>query len=75
VPGFAVLFEAGAVASLGVGEEAFAGGEGFDGEDVPDVERDDVGEEDVDIVDGVGSFSGLIGIDGLDTRRASCGLD
>ncbi len=70
MPGFAVLFEAGAFASLGVEAEAFAGGEGFDGEDVPDVERDDVGEEDVDVVDGVGRFSGLIGVDGLDVVSA-----
>ena len=70
MPGFAVLFEAGAVASLGVEAEAFAGGEGFDGEDVPDVERDDVGKEDVDVVDGVGGFSGLIGVDGLDIVSA-----
>jgi hypothetical protein len=64
------LFEAGAGASLGIEAEAFAGGEGFDGEDVPDVKRDDVGEEDVDIVDGVGGFSGLIGVDGLDIVSA-----
>jgi hypothetical protein len=73
VPGFAVLFEAGAVASLGVEAEAFAGGEGFGGENVPDVERDDVGEEDVDVVDGVGGFSGLIGVDGIRGRaRRRC---
>ena len=35
----------GAVASLGVEAEAFAGGEDFDGEDIPDVERDDVGDK------------------------------
>lgn len=70
MPGFAVLFEAGAFASLGVEAEAFAGGEGFGGEDVPDVERDDVGEEDVDVVDGVGGFSGLIGVGGLDIVSA-----
>ena len=45
MPGFAVLFEAGTFASLGVEAEAFAGGEGFDGEDVPDVERDYMGED------------------------------
>jgi hypothetical protein len=46
------------------------GGEGFDGEDVPDVERDDVGKEDVDVVDRIGRFSGLIGVDRLDIVSA-----
>jgi hypothetical protein len=58
VPGFAVLFPAGSFAiDIGIEAEAFAGRKGFDGQDVPDVEGDDVGGEDVDVVGGVGDFA------------------
>ena len=72
VPGFAVFFPAGALAG-DVGIEAQAGGslEHFDGEDVPDVEGEDVGDQDVDIFGGVGDFAlALDAVDGLDVVAA-----
>jgi hypothetical protein len=68
VPGFAVLFPAGAFAG-DVGIEAEAGGvlENLDGQDVPDVERDAVGHQDVDIFGGVSDFTFSVdAVDGLD---------
>ena len=72
VPGFAVRFPAGAFAVVaGVEAQALVGGEGFDGQDVPDVEGDDVGGEEVDVVGGVDDFALAIdAVDGLDVEAA-----
>lgn len=67
MPGFPVFFEAGALAvAFGVEAEAHARSHGVDGDYVPDIKRDDVGYEEVDVVGSVGSFVGLVGVDGLD---------
>ena len=51
MPGLAIVFEARTFASaLRIEAEAFAGREGLDGEHVPDIERDDVGDENVNVV-------------------------
>jgi len=51
-PCFAVFFEEAVAASVGVEAEAFARSGGLDGDDVPDIERDDVGGDEVDLVRG-----------------------
>lgn len=72
VPGFAEVFEAGAFAGcVGIEAQALAGREGVDGQDVPDVERDDVGDEDVDVVGGVDALALSVNcVDGLDIVSA-----
>ena len=65
MPGFAVGFEAHFL-GLAVGIEAEHGGGGADfyGDDVPDVEGDDVGGDEVDVffgVDGAGFAGGVSG--------------
>jgi hypothetical protein len=72
VPGFAVLFPAGALAGdVGIEAQAFAAYESFDGQDVPDVERQDVGDEDVDIFGGVDDFAFAVdAVDGLNVIAA-----
>src|SRR5256885_10754776 len=67
--GFAILLEAGrasADVALGVETEAGAGGEGAGGDYVPEIEREDVGDEDVDVGAGVVAFFLLVGVGGLD---------
>ena len=65
VPGFAVGFPAGAFAGdAGIEAEAGGVGDGFYGDDVPGVERNDVGDEDVDVVGRVGDFS--FAVDAID---------
>jgi hypothetical protein len=50
VPGFAIVFKAGAFAfRVGIKAQAFGAGEDGDGYDVPDVQRDDVSDEGVDV--------------------------
>src|SRR5438874_2150976 len=69
VPGFAVLLEAGrasADVALGIETEAGAGGKGVGGNNVPEIEREDVGDEDVDVCAGVVAFFLLVGVGGLD---------
>jgi len=68
VPGFAVGFPAGPLAVVaGVETQALVGSEDFYGQDVPDVEGDDVGCEDVDVVGAVDDFTLAIdAVDGLD---------
>lgn len=66
------MFEAGAAASAG-GVEAEAGvsGEGGDGEDIPDIQRDYVRDQGVDVAGGVDDFAALVGgVDGLDVVSA-----
>jgi hypothetical protein len=72
VPGFAVLFPAGALAGdVGVETEAGAVLENLGGQDVPDVERDDVGYQNVDIFGGVNDFAFAVDtVDGLDVVAA-----
>ena len=68
-PGFAVLFEAGTASAdvaFGIETEAGAGGEGVGGDYVPEIEREDVGDEDVDVGAGVVAFFLLVGVGGLD---------
>ena len=76
VPGFAELFEAGTAAvSLGIEAERHAGGQDRDGDYVPEVEGDNVGDEEIDVGGGVVGFAGLVGVHGLDivTSRAQIG--
>src|SRR5205807_10499807 len=66
VPGFAINFEARALASsVGIKTDGSAGGEGARGNDVPEVERDDVGDEEVDVLRGVLALLMLIAVGGL----------
>jgi hypothetical protein len=72
VPGFTVLFPAGAFAGdIRIEAEAGAVLENIGGQDVPDVERDDVGYQDVDIFGGVDDFAFAVdAVDGLDVVAA-----
>ena len=72
VPGFAVDFPAGAFArDAGIEAEAGRVGDGFDGDDVPGIWRNDVSDEDVDIFGGVGDFAFAVGtVDRLDVVAA-----
>ena len=67
MPGLAIVLEARAFASaLRIEAEAFAGREGLDGEHVPDIERDDVGDKNVNVVGGVNHLALPVdGVDGL----------
>ena len=72
MPGLAIVFEARTFASaLRIEAEAFAGREGLDGEHVPDIERDDVGDKNVNVVGGVNHLALPVdGVDGLDVVAA-----
>ena len=72
MPGLAIVLEARTFASaLRIEAKAFAGREGLDGEHVPDIERDDVGDKDVDVVGGVNHLALAVdGVDGLDVVTA-----
>jgi len=64
VPGFAVFFEAHALSfAVGVEAEHGLGCADFDGDDVPDVEGDEVGSDEVDVALGVGdvAMAGFVG--------------
>lgn len=65
VPGFAVFFQAHAF-GFAVGIEAEHGGwhAGFDGKNVPDVERDYVGDQEVDVAGAVDGASFADGVGG-----------
>ena len=65
VPGFAVFFEAHLFGlAVGVEAEHGRGGADFDGDDVPDVERDDVGGDEVDVFLGVDGAAFADGVGG-----------
>ena len=66
-PGFAVFFELGARFAPGVGIEAdaFATADGFDRDDVPDVVRDNVSNEEIDFGGSVGNAAGSGGFDAV----------
>ena len=66
-PGFAVFFELRARFAPGVGIEAdaFAAADGFDGDDVPNVFRDNVSDEEVDFGCRVGDAAGSGGFDAV----------
>src|SRR5213593_4638639 len=72
MPGLAIVFEARTFASaLRIEAEAFAGREGLDGEHVPDIERDDVGDENVNVAGGVNHLALPVDrVDGLDVVTA-----
>jgi len=72
VPGFAEVFEAGTLAGrVGIEAQALAGRECGDGQDVPDVHGNDVGDEDVNVVGGVNALAlSVDGVDGLDVVSA-----
>src|SRR5438309_10171801 len=72
MPGLAIVFEARTFASaLRIEAEAFAGREGLDGEHVPDIERDDVGDKNVNVVGGVNHLALSVDrVDGLDVVTA-----
>ena len=72
MPGLAIVFEARTFASaLRIEAEAFAGREGLDGEHVPDIERDDVGDKNVNVVGGVNHLALPVDrVDGLDVVTA-----
>jgi len=65
VPGFAVFFQAHAFGlAVGIEAEHGLGSTDFDGDDVPDVERDYVGGDEIDValgVDGAAFASGVGG--------------
>src|ERR1700678_4257401 len=72
MPGFAVGFPTGAFAG-DVGIEAEAGGllDGCDGQDVTDIHGQDVGDQEVDVVGGVGDFALAVdAVNGLDVVAA-----
>ena len=66
-PGFAVFLEGGAGLAAGVGIEAdaFALSDGLDGDDVPDIFGDDVGDEEVDFFAGIDLAAGSGGFDAV----------
>src|SRR2546427_6859320 len=72
MPGLAIVFEARTFASaLRIEAKAFAGREGLDGEHVPDIERDDVGDKNVNVVGGVNHLALPVdGVDGLNVVTA-----
>ena len=72
MPGLAIVLEARTFASaLRIEAKAFAGREGLDGEDVPDIERDDVGDKNVNVVGGVNHLALPVDrVDGLDVVTA-----
>src|SRR5207245_9703995 len=72
MPGRSIGIEARAFASaLRIEAEAFGGREGLDGEHVPDIERDDVGDKNVNVVGGVNHLALPVdGVDGLDVVTA-----
>ena len=72
MPGLAIVLEARTFASaLRIEAKAFAGLEGLDGEHVPDIERDDVGDKNVNVVGGVNHLALPVDrVDGLDVVTA-----
>ncbi|MGB8729942.1 MAG: hypothetical protein WCC99_01760 [Candidatus Sulfotelmatobacter sp.] len=66
-PGFAVFFEQGAGFTAGVGIEAdaFPVSDGLDGDDVPEVFGDDIGNEEIDFGGGVDLTAGSGGFDAV----------
>src|SRR5207245_10726331 len=72
MPGLAIVLEARAFASaLRIEAKAFAGREGIDGEQEADIERDDVGDKNVNVVGGVNHLAlSVDGVDGLDVVTA-----
>ena len=72
MPGLAIVLEARAFASaLRIEAKAFAGREGLDGEHVPDIERDDVGDKNVNVVGGVNHLALPVDrVDGVDVVTA-----
>jgi len=65
VPGFAVFFQAHAFGlAVGVEAEHGLGGADFDGDDVPDVEGDDVGGDEIDVAFGVGDVAAADAVGG-----------
>src|SRR5438309_10782408 len=78
MPGLAIVLEARSFASaLRIEAMAFAGREGLDGEHVPDIERDDVGDKNDNVVGGVNHLALRVDrVDGLDVVTAgahACG--
>jgi hypothetical protein len=79
-PGFAVSFEVGAggVAGVGIEADAFAVSDGCDGDDVPEVFGDDVGDQEVDFgggVDGVAGSGGADTVAGIGVAAGGFDLD
>jgi len=74
-PGFAVFFEhgAGLTACVGIEADAFAVCDGRDGNDVPEVFRDDVGDEEIDFGGGVDLAVGSGGFDAVAGFRVAGG--
>lgn len=72
MPGLAIVLEARTFASaLRIEAKAFAGREGLDEEHVPDIERDDVGDKNVNVVGGVNHLAlSVDGVDGLNVVTA-----
>src|SRR2546429_8471323 len=72
MPGLSIVLEARTFASaVRIEAKAFAGREGLDGEHVPDIERDDVGDKNVNVVGGVNHVALPVdGVDGLDVVTA-----
>jgi hypothetical protein len=64
-PGFTIFFQA-HLLGFAMRVEAEHGGEhaGFDGEDVPEVERDDVGDQEVDVLGAIDAAAFADGVSG-----------
>jgi hypothetical protein len=64
-PGFAVFFDGGGGGGGGGGVEAdaFAASDGLDGDDVPEIFGDDVGDEEIDFFAGIDAAAGTGGFD------------
>jgi len=79
-PGFAILFEEGAglAASVGIKADTFALADGLNGDDVPDIFGDNVGDEEVDFFTRIDSPVGSGGFDavaGLGVEGSGFDLD
>jgi hypothetical protein len=72
MPGFAIAFLAGAFAfDVGIKAQACGGDDHVDGKYVPGILRDDVSDEEVDLVGGVDDFALAVnGVDGLNVVAA-----
>jgi hypothetical protein len=64
-PCFAVFFEKPSASSVRIEAEACAFARGFNRDDVPEIERDDIGGEEVDFLGCIGDFVGSAALDAV----------
>ena len=72
MPGFAIALPAGALAfDVGIEAETFRSRDDIDRKDIPGIFRDDVRDEDIDLLGGVNGFAlSVNGVDGLNVVAA-----